>query len=276
MILSNVKLVVTDMDGTLLNSKGEVSKRFLDLYRELSSLGVHFIAASGRQYFSISSKLENIKNEITIIAENGGLIIENENELHVKSIAPNAIDIFVKELRKINGVYTILCGINSAYVENSDSHFIAMFNEYYYKYKIVDDLTTVTNDTFLKIASYHFENSETQIYPHLKAFENQFQIKVSGQNWLDISHPQANKGVALKFIQDKMNINPSETMVFGDYNNDLEMLHRAHFSYAMQNAHPNVKAIANFETSSNNDFGVENVLEELLLAKKGNFTNHLK
>ncbi len=273
MTLSNVKLVVTDMDGTLLNSKGEVSKRFLNLYQELSSLGVHFIAASGRQYFSIGSKLENIKNEITIIAENGGLIVENENELHVKSITPTDINTFVKELRKIKGVYIILCGKNTAYIENNDANFIAMFNEYYHKYKIVDDLTTVSNDTFLKIASFHFDNSETHIYPHLKTFESKFQIKVSGQNWLDISHPQANKGVALKFIQDKMHINASETMVFGDYNNDLEMLRLGHFSYAMQNAHPNVKAIANFETSSNNDFGVENVLEELLLAKKSNFTN---
>ena len=53
-------------------------------------------------------------------------------------------------------------------------------------------------------------------------------------------------------------------MVFGDYNNDLEMMDCAYFSYAMQNAHPNVKAAARFETKSNNDEGVEFILRALL------------
>ena len=53
-------------------------------------------------------------------------------------------------------------------------------------------------------------------------------------------------------------------MVFGDYNNDLEMMQLSHFSYAMGNAHPNIKNIARFETKSNDEEGVETVLEELL------------
>ena len=56
-------------------------------------------------------------------------------------------------------------------------------------------------------------------------------------------------------------------MVFGDYNNDLEMLELAYFSYAMENAHPNVKKAARFQTNSNNEEGVEMILEQLLSAK---------
>ena len=53
-------------------------------------------------------------------------------------------------------------------------------------------------------------------------------------------------------------------MVFGDYNNDLEMLALTDYSFAMANAHPDVKKIAKYETRSNNDFGVEQILEKLI------------
>ena len=56
-------------------------------------------------------------------------------------------------------------------------------------------------------------------------------------------------------------------MVFGDFNNDLEMIDQAFFSYAMANAHDNVKRAARFQTTSNNEAGVEIVLQELIKAK---------
>ena len=57
-------------------------------------------------------------------------------------------------------------------------------------------------------------------------------------------------------------------MVFGDYNNDIEMLELAHFSYAMQNAHPNIIKAANYSTKTNNENGVEYILEKLIEAKE--------
>ena len=70
MELSAVKMVVTDMDGTLLNSKSEVSDRFFELFEELQEHQVNFVAASGRQYSSIFDKLERIQDRIAIVAEN--------------------------------------------------------------------------------------------------------------------------------------------------------------------------------------------------------------
>ena len=73
MDLSKVKLVVSDMDGTLLNSKGEISDLFFELFHKLKKQNIHFCAASGRQYHSIVHKLAIIKDDIFIIAENGGI-----------------------------------------------------------------------------------------------------------------------------------------------------------------------------------------------------------
>ncbi len=264
MDLSKVKLVVTDMDGTLLNSKSQVSNRFFKLYKQLKKHNIHFVAASGRQYHSISKKLEPIKNEITIIAENGGFVRHENKTLLTTSIPTDKIHKIIPVLRNIKDAFIVLCGKNNAYIETRNPKFISLFSEYYYKYSTVDDLTKVTGDTFLKIAIYHFKSSETYIYPIVKHLENEILIKVSGQHWVDISHFDANKGFALNLLQRKLNITKEETLVFGDYNNDIEMLKLAYFSYAMENAHPDVKKIARFETKSNDDNGVEFILDQLI------------
>jgi HAD superfamily hydrolase (TIGR01484 family) len=72
MDFSKIKLIVSDMDGTLLDSNHTVSDSFFELFRKLQKKNIHFAAASGRQYQSIVEKLHRIQNDITIISENGG------------------------------------------------------------------------------------------------------------------------------------------------------------------------------------------------------------
>jgi len=267
MNLSEVKLVVSDMDGTLLNNNSEVSDRFFKQFEDLKKRNIHFVAASGRQYQSIVHKLDSIKHDISIIAENGGLM-QHKSEINIL-LKLSSEDVFksIEILRKIPDCFIVLCGRKAAYIETNDAEFISKFSEYYNAYEIVDDLTQVSNDDFMKIAVYHFESSEGCILPNISGLTEDYQITVSGQNWLDISHKDANKGYALNMLQKDMGISKNETMVFGDYNNDLHMLELAHFSYAMENAHANVKKTANFETKSNMNEGVETVLEALINSK---------
>lgn len=255
------------MDGTLLNSEGKVSARFFKQFAMLKNSNIHFVAASGRQYFSISDKLDSIKDEITIIAENGGLAKHRETELVFTSLGLQKAKELVPVLRQINGAHIVLCGKDSAYLESEDMAFIEMFREYYSKYTCVEDLCSVENDDIFKIAVYHFDSSEKHLYPYVSYLEGEMQVKVSGLNWLDISHRDAHKGFALKIVQDYLGVTKEETMVFGDFNNDLEMLAEADFSFAMGNAHENVKKAARFHTKSNNEQGVEIVLEELIRSK---------
>jgi hypothetical protein len=269
MDFSKVKLVVTDMDGTLLNPKGEVSSRFINQFSELKKHNIHFVAASGRQYQSISDKLHLIKNDISIIAENGVLMKYNDKAHVLLKLTEANISNALSALRQINDVFIVLCGRKSAYIETKNADFISRFSEYYSEYAIVDDLTKVENDDFLKIAVFHYECSETNIYPFINSLKTDMQVIISGQNWLDISHVEANKGYALSILQKELGVTAEETMVFGDYNNDLQMLELAHFSYAMANAHTDVKKIARYETKSNSEEGVESILEKLILNRIG-------
>ncbi len=251
------------MDGTLLNDNHEVSDRFFELFKKMKQQGIIFVAASGRQYHSIVDKLLPIKNDIIVIAENGGFAMQQNTELLSTPLPYQDKNTVLDILEPVDNIYPVLCGKHNAYIKKGSEKFESKLREYYTDYKVLEDLKEFDGE-ILKIAIYHFESSEQYIYPSVSHLEKKLKVKVSGENWVDISSPNAHKGYALNKVQELYNIKPEETMVFGDYNNDLEMLSLAHFSFAMENAHPNVKKAANYLTDSNTNLGVERILEKLV------------
>ena len=266
MNLSNVKLVVTDMDGTLLKSNHEVSSLFFDLFKKLKRHNILFVAASGRPLYGILDKLNLIKDDIIIVAENGALAIENDIVLLSTAFENESLFTIAKLLNSLPESNAVYCTKNCAYTDSKSEKLLLLLNEFYKNYKTVDSIHDVTEPIY-KIALYHEISSEKHLYPYLKHLEDNFKVKVSANHWVDISESNANKGHAINLIQKMHNISRDETLVFGDYNNDLEMLDVAYFSYAMENAHPLVKSSANFMTTSNNNFGVESILKLLIKEK---------
>lgn len=251
------------MDGTLLNSKHEVSTRFFELFEQLRKRGIQFVAASGRQYSSMISKLGAIKNDVLFIAENGAYVRFREKTLLTTEFPAENVKSVLETVRTAPDLHPVLCTKDNAYVEGSHVKFINLLKEYYSDFIIVPDQKQITNEV-LKVAIYHFESAERYTYPVVKHLAGDMKVKVSGSNWVDISHPNANKGYALTRVMDRLGLKSHEVMVFGDYNNDLEMLELADHSFAMANAHPNVKKVARYQTKDNNHYGVETILEQLL------------
>ncbi len=264
MNLSEVKLIVSDMDGTLLNDMHEVSDLFFEQFIQLKSKNIKFVAASGRQYHSILEKLKSIQKDVTIVAENGAYVVENNKELYVNEVAKQDILFFLSLVQKIPNVFVVLAGKKKAYFLDTNKALEKVVAEYYSEYQLLSNFDELPEDAFLKIALYHPEGSEANIYPYLKSYAKDWQIKVSGEFWVDIALKTNHKGNAIARIQEQLGISENETMAFGDYQNDVEMLKKAKYSFAMRNAHPDVKHIAKYETDSNQNLGVERVLEKLL------------
>jgi Cof subfamily protein (haloacid dehalogenase superfamily) len=262
--MPSVKLIASDMDGTLLNSKHELSTAFYPVFAQLKAKSIRFAAASGRQYFNLEKKFEAIKDDVIFVAENGSYVVHQNQELHVQSTDPAIIFELVAKANTIPNTYIVLCGKKKAYVDNSAPEFIDHLKLYFERYEIVDDLTAIHDDDFLKFTLCDLAGSQQNSYPHFKHYEESLQVKVSGPIWLDISHKLANKGVAIDVLQKKYGITFEETMVFGDYFNDVEMLQKAYHSYAMENAHPEVKKFARFIAGSNEDAAVIKVIQEML------------
>jgi Cof subfamily protein (haloacid dehalogenase superfamily) len=254
------------MDGTLLNSRHELDPEFFNLFQQLKSKGIIFAAASGRQYQNIRNVFNTIQSDMYFIAENGGYVVHREHELFVQEMDRDITYSLIRDAKSIEGTFTILCGKKKAYIEDRSSFFIEHLQRYYDEYEIVEDLLKVSEDQFLKIAICDISGAEGNSLKLFKEKKEYLQIKVSGNIWLDISHKMANKGQALKTLQEKLNVTSDETIVFGDYLNDLEMMGQAHFSFAMENAHPEVKSIARYSARTNDEGGVLEVIRKVIAA----------
>lgn len=263
-----IKFIASDMDGTLLNEHGNLNEEFFSLFHKLKEKGIIFAAASGRQYYNLLKKFEPIKDQMMFIAENGTFVVYKNKELYLNTIEKSVVNELIELGRTLEDAYVVVCGKNSAYIENSDERLISEVKKYYERNEIVKDLTLVV-DEVLKVTICDFKgsslNSNTVFAP---IYADKLQVAVSGEIWLDITNKDASKGVAIKKLQEKLGISHEETMVFGDYFNDVEMLKVAYHSYAMENAPDGVKEHARFIAKSNKENGVidtinKNVLKEI-------------
>lgn|SRR5690606_2243977 len=259
---TKVKLIVTDVDGTLLNSSHWLNPKFFDVFEQLHSAGITFVVASGRQYQNLREVFEPIEDRVYFAAENGSYVLFQEKEILSRTINPSEIHQLVTIGRTIPSAHLVLCGKKSAYIESTTPQFVQHLSTYFAEFQVVDDLLQV-NDEILKFTVCDLTGSEANSYPSYKHLSEKFQVKVSADTWLDISDKRAHKGNAISFLQQKYNISKEQTMVFGDYLNDLEMMDQAYFSYAMANGHPLLKSKARFIAKNNNEDGVLDVLERL-------------
>lgn len=260
-----IKLIASDMDGTLLNDHDKINEEFFHILNEISKKNILFTVASGRQYYNLLNKFYKAKDDIVYIAENGSYVIYQGRELFSSVLDKTMVKFLVRLGRKIEDCGIIICGKEFAYVEENYEKFIKEVEKYYLKYKIVDSLDYVSED-ILKVTLCDFKGAlENSFKIFSDTYGGKLQITVSGRYWIDIINKTVNKGVAIKLLQEKFNIKPEETMVFGDYFNDIEMFHSAYYSYAMENAPEDVKKHARFIAKRNVDNGVLEIIKENIL-----------
>ena len=259
-----IRLIAADMDGTLLNSQKQLSPELPDILRRLLHSGVRFAAASGRQYATLACHFGPLADQLYFISDNGSFIYEGARNIFTSAIEPARIAEAVRAVRQIRHALPVLCGGRSAYIDNQHPFFIENVQMYYNQVELVPDLLTAQiPDAICKIAVFDLENAETNSYPALKAFRDRFVVSLSGDRWVDLMNPGVNKGAAIRLLQDRYGIRPEESMAFGDYLNDCEMMQACAHSYAMENAHPKLKSLCRFTAKSNDEDGVVQVLKQV-------------
>ncbi|WED24655.1 Cof-type HAD-IIB family hydrolase [Vibrio sp. JC009] len=256
----NIKFIAADMDGTLLDEKGKLDPAFFGLYEQLEENNIIFAAASGRQYYSLLKTFEPIKDRMMFIAENGTMVMHKGQELYSCTMGQENINNIINHARSIEGAHIVLCGKQSAYIETQAADALEEFSKYYERCHYVEDLLTV-EDEFIKVAICHFDGTEEKVYPGInQMFGHDHKVVISARVWLDIMNSEASKGAAIENLQERLNFGYNETMSFGDYFNDVEMLQSSYHSYAVENAHEGVKKYARFSAPGNNEGGVLQVI----------------
>lgn len=262
---ADVRLVAADMDGTLLDGDGQVPSDLWPLLDEMRSRGVVFAPASGRQYATLERTFAAHSQGMVFIAENGTYVVRDGAEISSDTLEAGVVVSIVETLRTRSDLDlgVVVCGKRSVYVERNDPAFRAEADKYYARLEVLPDVLDYEDDV-LKVAVYDFESSATGAGPALEKFARSHQVVVSGQHWVDVMNRGVDKGQALRRLQEALGVTRDQTVAFGDYLNDKELLEAAGISYAMANAHPDIKKVARFEAPANTDDGVVRVVRTLL------------
>ncbi|MDD6794354.1 MAG: HAD family hydrolase [Clostridiaceae bacterium] len=263
-----IKLIATDMDGTLLDSNSKLPENFYDTYNKLYEMGIKFVVASGRPYLTLRENFKPIASKLDFICDNGAYIVESGKEPKISIIEKAKVNELIETCKSIPNTELLLCGIKGAYRTNIDPKFIKEIDKYYVNQIVVDDLTKVDDDIFkVTVCDFNIsaENSYKVFYPK---FKNELKVVISGKVWLDITNINVNKGAALSRIKDDFNISYDETMAFGDFYNDIELLKEAKYSFVMENANDDMKKYGNYIAKKNTENGVVQAIEEYIFSNQ--------
>lgn len=261
-----IKLIASDMDGTLLTTDKRLPEDFRPVVRALKEKGVTFCVASGRQYAALRRDLEDLVSDLIFIAENGALVMENDRQLFIDPLAACDLPEIVRMAKELEGVYPVVCRVNTALVDaKSPPEFIHAMRTFYRYTQVVENLADLCggfNDV-CKVAFYDPGDAATHLLPALRQrVGDRMSVCLSGENWVDVMRPGVSKGRAIRMLQQIKGFTPENCMAFGDYLNDLEMLESVSESYAMENAFEGLKRAAKYVAPGNDEDGVMRVIRE--------------
>ncbi len=272
----DLRLVILDMDGTLLNGSDAVPDSFWELLPELRRRGITVVPASGRQYATLKGMFAE-HGIRTFICENGTLVVHDDEVVSTSPVDSTTVDRIIDIVRTAEtdrNVGLVVCGPRKAYIERDDDVFATEAHRYYRSLEVVPNLHAVLDieeGTVLKCACFDFDSAAqaasalfTGGGPGVADLREGHQVVVSGKNWIDIMNGSANKGKALRALEMTLGIPRSGVAVFGDYLNDLEMMAEGDWSFAMDNGHGAVQRAAQFIAPRNTDEGVVQVLRRLI------------
>jgi Cof subfamily protein (haloacid dehalogenase superfamily) len=275
--LKDIKLVVFDLDGTLLNDDGAVGSSSLELIKELKKKNIGFSIASKRVPTSVWNYAEMLGLDEPLVLLNGALIQNYpEKQIFYQSFLPakivkKCVDYADKFLLKI-----ALCHAEAIYYSEYNQAIPDLLSNYGSVYCEVDTYDNFIDETFEII--FVSEQKDTIKYvDHRLNFPYRFGLETSyfrsGPHqafyFLEVRKSGSSKGTGLLKLVKYLNVKINETAVIGDWYNDRTMFETKAIKIAVANAVPEIKNMADYITSkTNNEDAVAEFLEMLLNAKK--------
>ena len=261
-----IKLVLTDMDGTFLNNSGDFNR---ELFREVKKLlkdkGVVFAPVTGKQCERVEQLFGEDAEDLWILGDSATRI-KHKGEYVYESLISNELGLeIIGLLEEISADHTIIActGNGAAIKENISPEEESTVRRSYANVRKVSNFNEITED-FVKITIHDPLHRCFETRGKLSRFFESAYIVASEAAWIDIANANVHKGTTVEHLQRLLNVTPEETMAFGDGYNDIELMERSTYSFAVRNAVQEVKDAANYITRSNQEDGVMKTIIQLL------------
>lgn len=267
--MTKIKLVAVDLDGTMLSREAIITRRVKDAVAAVRAAGVHFTISTGRMYPSAARFARELEIDLPLIVYQGALV-KNSFSGEVLLYRPLPL-VYTREI--ITRVHQLGYHLNG-YLDDrllverdtpEGRRYSAMSGV---EMEVVGDFNEFFECDPTKLLVVAEEPQLDRLQAELApVYRGKVHIVKSKPHFLEFSHINATKGVALAYLASYFGVQREEIMAVGDSYNDIEMLEYAGVGVAVANAREEIKLIANYVTSQTYGDGVVEALERYVLGQ---------
>jgi len=271
-----IKLVVSDMDGTLLNREGLISEANETAIQKARDMGIPFVLCTGRIYSAARPYAEHLGLKAPVIGCNGAIIKSPETGevLYINEMDSTLVGKVVDVFRKYDHSFhfydedTVYAEKRGPLFEYIESMTIKLGGEGI-KTELVSDVKEIIGNP-VKVLKMGFNLIDDELAPKIinevRAIKG-LTVVQSAPSLMDIMNETVSKGKAIEALAKIFDISTDEIMAMGDNDNDIEMLQTAGIGVAMENAKDDVKAAADDIAVHHEEDGVAWALEKYVLSQ---------
>ena len=274
--MKSYKVVVSDLDGTLLNGKKEISEENLLAIREMAERGVHFVASSGRCLSEFPKEILAIPEIKYVSCSDGAVIYKKEDGTPiVKNYMPPEVATACADIIADYDTMTLLHKKGELYIDrDKNNHEKHIYFNAPYAFEYVASLVGIETDSTLDEARgnsfvelfcpfFRYEKELLECVERLRALGN-VKIAASEKYNIEVFYESAGKGRALYPLAEFLGCDISEIIAVGDSKNDIEMVEQAGLGLAMSNAMAELKETADCIICSNEEHSAKYILENYI------------
>ena len=270
----DIRVIATDMDGTLLDPKGQLDlPRLEKILDKLDQCDIRFVIATGNEVHRMRQLLGHLAERVVLVVANGARIFENNELIQAQTWDNAMVD---KALAHFKGRECqdqfVVTAMNGGFVKTGTvftelDKFMTpeMIEKLYQRLNFVDEFDSSLFGGVLKMSMVVGEERLDSVLQEINdLFDGHVRAVSSGYGCIDILQDGIHKAWGLVELLKRWNLKPEQIIAFGDSENDIEMLELAGISYAMENAEEAVKRVATKVAPANSQAGVYKVLENWL------------
>jgi len=287
-----IKLIASDMDGTLLNSDHKIPKENIELIKFAQKNGIQFVVATGRAYYEALPALNDENIKCDVISFNGGIIYDKTgNIINITPMKLKDLYYTIEILKSLEISYQLYTK-NTIYTNSIETDITAYIdlirangeepNEQHLRQEArnklalghiteVDNIELYLNqenNPAIKVIGISNDLEKLKHATELLSGNDNISVTSSGANNVEIMDKKATKGEALKIVAEIHDINLKNAIAIGDNLNDQAMLDIVEYSIAMKNGNKELKKTAKFITEkTNSEGGVADSVMKLLKEK---------
>ena len=270
----DIKVIATDMDGTLLDPKGQLDlPRLEKILDKLVQCDIRFVIATGNEVHRMRQLLGHLADRVVLVVANGARIFENNELIQAQTWDDAMVDRALAHFkgRECQDQF-VVTAMNGGFVKKGTvftelDKFMTpeMIEKLYQRLNFVDEFNSSLFGGVLKMSMVVGEERLDSVLQEVNdLFDGRVRAVSSGYGCIDILQDGIHKAWGLVELLKRWNLKPEQIMAFGDSENDIEMLELAGISYAMENAEDAVKEVATKIAPANSQAGVYQVLENWL------------